>query len=304
MTTSSLILQRTLQRSAQLSGIGIHTGSTVQLTLHPAPENTGIIFRRVDLNPAVEIPATTAQVSDTRLNTCISQNSVSIATVEHVLSAIAGLGIDNAYIDVSSHEPPVMDGSAQPFIELINAAGIATQSAAKQFIEIIREITVRDGDKFVSLVPFDGFKFNLSIEFNHPFIRNTPQSISIDFSQASYTKEISAARTFGFLSEYEYLKKHNLGLGASLENTVVLDEASILNPEGLRYPDEPVKHKLLDVIGDLRLLGHTIIGEFIGHKSGHQLNHQLRQTLLQDPSTWRLITREQTASLPVDFHVD
>jgi UDP-3-O-[3-hydroxymyristoyl] N-acetylglucosamine deacetylase len=301
---SKFIPQHTLQRSAQLSGIGIHTGSAVQLTLHPAPENTGIIFRRVNLNPVVEIPATTAQVSDTRLNTCISQGSAAISTVEHVLSAIAGLGIDNAYIDVTSHEPPVMDGSAQPFIELINSVGITAQSAAKQFIEITREITVRDGDKFVSLVPFDGFKFNLSIDFDHPFIRSTPQSLNIDFAHASYAKEISAARTFGFLSEYEWLKQRNLGLGASLENTVVLDKTTILNPEGLRYPDEPVKHKLLDVIGDLRLLGHTIIGEFTGHKSGHQLNHQLRQALLQDTSAWQLVTRDATASLPVDFHVD
>ncbi len=282
--------QRTLQSSVHLSGIGLHTGKTVSLTFHPAPENNGIIFRRVDVNPIVTIPATTEYVSDTRLNTCLANGDVSIATVEHVLSALAGLAIDNVWIDLNACEPPVMDGSAWPFVQILQSAGIIEQDADRQFIRIKRNITIEEDGKFVSLAPADSFKISMTIDFNHPAIMQTQQSWQIDFSKDSYVDEISRARTFGFLSEYEYLKKNNLGLGASLENTVVLDETKILNEGGLRNNAEFVKHKILDAVGDLCLLGHPLIGELTGYKSGHALNHALRQALLNDKSAWELVT--------------
>jgi len=281
--------QLTLKNTAHISGIGLHTGKPVELTFHPAPENTGIVFRRVDMSPVVLIPATTHYVSDTRLNTCLANGSASISTVEHVLSAVAGLNIDNLYIDLTACEPPVMDGSAWPFVQLIQSVGMLEQTALKQFIRIKREIRVEEGDKFASLAPFDGCKVSMTIDFNHPIIAQTQQSLSIDFSQASYSDEISTARTFGFLSEYDYLRKNNLGLGASLENTLVLNETEILNKEGLRNNAEFVKHKILDAVGDLRLLGHNLLGEFTGYKSGHALNHSLRQALLHDPAAWELV---------------
>jgi UDP-3-O-[3-hydroxymyristoyl] N-acetylglucosamine deacetylase len=282
--------QRTLKNSVHLSGIGLHTGKSVELILHPAPENTGIIFRRVDINPVVVIPATTEYVSDTRLNTCLANGDVSISTVEHVLSALAGLAIDNVWIDLTACEPPVTDGSAWPFVQLIQSAGIVEQNVAKQFMRIKREIKMEQDGKFVSLTPSDNFKVLMTIDFNHPIIMQTQQSLSIDFSKASYADEISRARTFGFLSEYEYLKKNNLGLGASLENTLVLNETGILNEGGLRDNAEFVKHKILDAIGDLRLLGYDLIGEFTGYKSGHALNHALRQKVLSDSTAWELVT--------------
>lgn len=282
--------QLTLKKAVQISGVGLHTGNPVNLTFHPAPENTGIVFSRLDMNSAITIPATTEYVSDTRLNTCLANGDTCIWTVEHVLSALAGLKIDNVRIDLTTCEPPIMDGSAYPFVQLIQSAGILEQNATKQFIRIKRTVTVEEGDKSASLAPFDGFKISMTIDFNHPVIAQTQQSLSIDFSQASYVDEISNARTFGFLSEYDYLRKNNLGLGANLDNTLVLDSAKILNKEGLRDNAEFVKHKILDAIGDLCLLGHNLQGEFVGHKSGHALNHRLRQTLLQDKTAWELIS--------------
>lgn len=286
-----MINQRTLKKSAHISGIGLHTGKMVDLTLNPAAENTGILFRRIDINPAVIIPATTDYVSDTRLNTCLTHGNTSIATVEHVLSALAGLQIDNAYIDLTANEPPAMDGSAQPFAQMIQSAGILEQNTPKQFIRIKRKITVTQGDKFASLTPFDGSKISMTIGFDHAVIAQTEQSFSIDFLHNSYLDEISYARTFGFLTEYEYLRQNNLGLGASLENTLVLNDTDIVNEGGLRDNAEFVKHKILDALGDLRLLGHNFLGEFTGYKSGHALNHSLRKALLSDTATWELVTQ-------------
>lgn len=284
-----MLKQRSLKSSVQLSGVGLHTGKTVTLTLHPAAVNTGIVFRRVDLNPPISIPATTQYVSDTRLNTCLTNGNASISTVEHLLSALAGMGIDNAQIDLNGCEPPIMDGSAQAFVQLIQTAGIQEQQAAKQFLRIKRKVQVEEAGKLASLAPFAGFKVTMVIDFSHPIIAQTQQTLSIELDQTAYIEEISAARTFGFLSEYEFLQKNNLGLGASLENTVVLDETSLVNTEGLRSNAEFVKHKILDAIGDLYLLGHSLIGEFHGYKSGHALNHQLRQALLNDPTAWELV---------------
>lgn len=289
--------QRTLKTAAQISGIGIHTGKTVQLTLHPAPVDTGIIFRRIDMQPVVNIPAISKYVGDTRLNTSLAKDGVLVATIEHMLSAMAGIGIDNAYVDITAAEMPVMDGSAQPFVNLIHTAGIEQQQAPKKFLRIIRAIKVNDGNKFVSLEPFEGFKFSLTIDFDHPVIRASSQTASIDLATASFANEISHARTFGFLSDYEQLRKHNLGLGASLENTLVLDGQQILNLEGLRYADEFVRHKILDAVGDLYLLGHNVIGAFTGYKSGHALNHQLRETVLADSSAWEIVSLGELAAL-------
>lgn len=286
-----VLKQRTLQNTVYISGVGLHSGTKVDLILHPAAENTGIIFRRVDLDPAILLPANTDYVGDTRLNTCLVNGSTSIATVEHLLSALAGLQIDNVRIDINACEPPAMDGSAQAFAQMIQSAGILEQNAAKQFIRIKREVTVTQGDKFARLAPFSGSKISMSIEFDHPVILASQQSLSIDFSQASYMDEISFARTFGFLSEYEYLRQNNLGLGASLENALVLNDTAIVNEGGLRDNAEFVKHKILDALGDLRLLGHNFIGEFTGHKSGHALNHTLRKALLHDTSAWELTTQ-------------
>lgn len=286
-----MIKQRTLQKEVSISGVGVHTGKIVKLTLRPAAENSGILFRRVDTHPIITIPATTDYVSDTRLNTCLRNGEVSISTVEHVLSALAGLQIDNAWIDLTACEPPIMDGSAQSFVQMIQLVGILEQEAAKQFIRIKHKVTVTEGDKFASLAPFPGCKISMTIHFDHPVISQTQQSFSIDFSQSSYVDEISSARTFGFLSEYEYLRQNNLGLGASLENTLVLNETDIVNEGGLRNNAEFVKHKILDALGDLRLLGHNFIGEFTGHKSGHALNHNLRKALLSDLTAWELVTQ-------------
>ena len=281
--------QKTIKKSTYVSGIGLHTGKTVDLTLHPAPKNTGLVFRRTDLDPIVTIPATTQQVSDTRLNTCLSHAGASVATVEHLLSALSGLWIDNVFIDLNSAEPPVLDGSALPFVTLIQSVGILEQAAPKQFIRIKQKIRVQEDEKFIELRPYQGFKMAMTIDFQHPVIMQTQQSLSIELSPTTYTEQLSYARTFGFLAEYEQLKQHHLGLGASLENTLVLDDTTLLNEGGLRDNAEFVKHKLLDAIGDLSLLGHHLMGEFIGYKSGHTLNHQLRLALLNDPSAWDFI---------------
>lgn len=280
--------QFTLKHTASISGIGLHTGKTVTLVFHPAPENTGILFKRIDLDPTVVIPATTSYVSDTRLNTCLANENAYISTVEHLLSAIAGLRIDNLYIEIDAPEIPIMDGSAWPFVQLFLSTGLAAQDAKKQILRVLRKITVEEGDKSASLVPFEGFKVSMSIDFDHPAILQTQQSLQLDFAQDSYAEEISTARTFGFLSEYEYLRQNNLGLGASLENTIVLNDTEILNKEGLRNNAEFVKHKILDAIGDLRLLGYNLFAEFIGYKSGHALNHRLRQAVLEDSGAWEL----------------
>jgi UDP-3-O-[3-hydroxymyristoyl] N-acetylglucosamine deacetylase len=295
-----MIKQRTLKNEIKATGVGLHTGEQIIVTLSPAEVNTGIIFRRVDLNPIVAIPATVDNVGDTLLSTTLVKGDVRIATIEHLMSAFAGLGIDNAYVDVTSHEIPIMDGSAGPFVFLIQSAGIVEQEAPKQLIKIKQEIEVKQGDKWAKMKPFNGFKVGFTIDYDHPvFLNDTQQHLSINFADTSYVKEISRARTYGFLAEYEMLLEKNLARGGSLNNAVVVDDAGILNEDGLRCRNEFVKHKILDAIGDLFLLGHGIIGEFDGFKSGHALNNQLVKALLANQNAWELVSG--VAPQPVEF---
>lgn len=290
-----MIKQRTLKSVIQTTGIGVHTGDKVYLTLKPAPVNTGIVFRRVDLKPMVEIPAKPEFVVDTRFSTSLAKGNAYISTVEHLLSAMAGLGIDNAYIELSCAELPIMDGSAAPFVYLIQSAGITEQNAAKQFIRIKDKVVVQDGDKYASVEPYNGFKVSFDIEFDHPVFRDGIQTVAIDFCEASYVKEVSRARTFGFLSDAEKMRAANLALGASMDNTVVLDEYRVLNEDGLRYDDEFARHKILDAIGDLYLLGKNLLGAFHGVKSGHGMNNQLLKALMANPDAWEIVTFEDAA---------
>ena len=296
-----MIRQCTLKNVIRATGVGLHTGKKVYLTLHPAAENTGIIFRRVDLDPVVEIPAHAENVGDTMMSTSLAKGNVSISTVEHLLSAFAGLGIDNAYVDVSAAEVPIMDGSAGPFVFLIQSAGIEEQNAAKQFIRIKKPIMVEDGDKSARFEPFEGFKVSFSIEFDHPFFEESSKFASIDFSSTSFVKEVSRARTFGFLKDTEALREKNLVLGGSLNNAVVVDDYRVLNEDGLRYDDEFVKHKILDAIGDLYLLGHSLIGAFEGNKSGHALNNKLLRALLANEDAWELVSFTEQEKSPISF---
>ncbi len=293
--------QRTLKNVVRATGVGVHTGEKVYLTLRPAAPNTGIVFRRVDLDPIVDIPASVEYIGDTSLCTCLSKDGVRVGTVEHLLSALSGFGIDNLYIDVTASEVPIMDGSAGPFVFLIKSAGIEEQNAPKKYIRIKKRVEVVDGDKSVMVEPYDGFRVNFKIDFDHPVFKDGNQGATLDFSSTSYVKEVSRARTFGFLSEYEYIRKQNLALGASLDNAIVVDEFKILNEDGLRYPDEFVKHKILDVVGDLYLLGHSLIGSFTGCKSGHSMNSRLLVSLLQQQDAWEVITFEDTEKFPISF---
>lgn len=296
-----MIKQRTLKNVIRATGVGLHTGKKVYLTLRPAPVNTGIIFRRVDLDPAVEIAARPHNVGDTRLSTTLTNGKVRISTVEHLLSAFAGFGIDNAYIDVSSDEVPIMDGSAGPFVFLIQSAGVMDQSAPKQFLRIKKPIHVKEGDKWVRFEPFDGFKVGFTIEFDHPAFNDRNCTAEIDFSTTSFVKEVSRARTFGFMRDVELLRENNLALGGSLDNAVVVDDYRILNEDGLRYEDECVKHKILDAIGDLYLLGHSLIGSFTGYKSGHELNNRILRDLLANEEAWELVSFKDEVELPISF---
>lgn len=287
-----MIKQRTLKNSIKATGIGLHSGQKVYLTLRPAPINTGVVFRRVDLDPVVEIQALAHNVSDTTLSTNISNDGVRVATVEHLLSALAGLGIDNAYVELSAEEVPIMDGSAAPFVFLVQSAGIEEQDAPKQFIRILKEVSVEHDGKTAKFLPFDGFKVGFQIEFNHPVFEDRNQHAALDFSSTSFVKEVARARTFGFMRDIEYLRSQNLALGGSFDNAIVVDDYRILNEDGLRYEDEFVKHKILDAVGDLYLLGKSLIGEFYGDKSGHFLNNRLLRTLLEDQSAWEIVTFE------------
>lgn len=296
-----MIRQRTLKNIIRATGVGLHTGEKVYLTLRPAAPDSGIIFRRVDLDEPVEIPAIPENVGDTTLSTTLIKDGVRISTVEHLLSAMAGLGIDNAYVDLNAAEVPIMDGSAGPFVFLIQSAGIEEQNAPKRFIRIKKQVRVEDGDKWVNFEPFDGFKVAFTIDFDHPAFTEGSQVAEVDFSTTSFVREVSRARTFGFMNQIEQLRANNLALGGSLDNAVVVDDYRVLNEDGLRYVDEFVKHKILDSIGDLYLLGHSLIGSFCGHKSGHALNNQLLRALLAQEDAWEEVTFEDAATAPISF---
>lgn len=288
-----MIKQRTLKNSIKATGIGLHTGQKVYMTLKPAPVNTGVVFRRVDLNPVVEIPAHALNVVDTTLSTNLGKDGVRIGTIEHLMSAFAGLGIDNAVVELSAEEVPIMDGSAAPFVFLIQSAGISEQNLPKEFIRIKKEVTVTSEGKTATFKPFNGFKVGFRIEFEHPAFEGRSKEAELDFSTTSFVKEVSRARTFGFMRDFEYLRSQNLALGGSLENAIVVDEYRILNDDGLRYEDEFVKHKVLDAVGDLYLLGKSLIGEFFGYKSGHYLNNQLLRKLLETEGALEVVTFEE-----------
>ncbi|HPE80309.1 MAG: UDP-3-O-acyl-N-acetylglucosamine deacetylase [Sedimenticolaceae bacterium] len=296
-----MIKQRTLKNVIRATGVGLHTGAKVYLTLRPAAPDTGIVFRRVDLEPPVDIPAKAENVGDTRLSTTLTKDGARISTVEHLLSAFAGLGIDNAYVDVSAAEVPIMDGSAGPFVFLIQSAGVEEQNVAKRFIRIKRPVEVREGDKIARFEPFNGFKVSFGIDFDHPAMSEESRRSVIDFSSTSFVKEVSRARTFGFLRDIEMLRENGLALGGSMDNAIVVDDFRVLNEDGLRYEDEFVKHKILDAIGDLYLLGHSLIGAFSGYKSGHELNNRLLKTLITQPETWEEVTFEDAERAPISY---
>lgn len=296
-----MVKQRTLRNAIKATGVGLHSGEKVYLTLRPAPVDTGIVFRRTDLNPEVEIQAFAKNVGDTTLSTTLMKGDVRVDTVEHLLSAMAGLGIDNVYVDVSAAEVPIMDGSAGPFVFLLQSAGIAEQDAAKKYIRIIRPIEVRDGDRLARFEPYDGFKISFKIDFDHPVFAGGKQFASLDFSSSTFVKEISRARTFGFMRDFEYLRANNLALGANFNNAIAMDEYRVLNEDGLRYEDEFVKHKILDAVGDLYLLGHSLIGHFIAEKSGHGLNNLLLRELICHPETWEYMTFDTAEAAPISY---
>ena len=293
--------QRTLRNSIRATGVGLHTGKKVMMTLKPAPPDTGICFRRIDLAQPVDIPARAQNVGDTTLGTTLVHGEARISTVEHLLSAFAGLGIDNACVEVTAAEVPIMDGSAGPFVFLLQSAGIEEQDAPKRFIRVKKSMQVEDGDKWARCDPFEGFKVNFEIEFDHPIFKRRLQRATMDFSTTSFLKEISRARTFGFMRDLETLRAHNLALGGTLDNAIVLDDVGVMNEDGLRYEDEFVKHKILDAIGDLYLLGHSLIGEFSGHKSGHGLNNRLLRALLADTDAWEEVVFEGAEQAPISY---
>ncbi len=296
-----MIKQRTLKNVIRATGVGLHTGEKVYLTLHPAEADTGIRFRRVDLDTPVTIAATPENVGETTLSTTLIQDDVKISTVEHLLSALAGLGIDNAIIDVSSAEVPIMDGSAGPFVFLLQSAGVQEQDQPKRYIRITKEIRVEEGEKWAAFSPFDGFKVTFTIDFEHPAFGEDVKTATMDFSTTTFVKEVSRARTFGFMKDIEFLRKNNLALGGSLDNAIVVDDDKILNEDGLRSADEFVKHKILDAIGDLYLLGHSLIGEFVGYKSGHALNNKLLRALQDNPDAYEIITFDSEKDAPISF---
>jgi UDP-3-O-[3-hydroxymyristoyl] N-acetylglucosamine deacetylase len=296
-----LIKQRTLKNVIRAMGVGLHTGKKVYLTLRPAPIDSGIRFRRIDLETPVEILARPDKVGGTNLSTTLVEGGVRISTVEHLLSAISGLGIDNAFVDLTAEEVPIMDGSSGPFVFLIQSAGVVEQNKAKKFIKINKSLRVEDGDKWVEFEPFNGFKVSFEIDFDHPLFTRQKQICQINFSTTCFVKEVSRARTFGFQKDIEFLRANNLALGGSQDNAIVLDDYRVLNEEGLRYDNEFVKHKILDSIGDLYLLGHSLIGSFSGYKSGHALNNKLLLALLADADAWEEVTFEDASTAPISY---
>jgi UDP-3-O-[3-hydroxymyristoyl] N-acetylglucosamine deacetylase len=293
--------QRTLQNTIRATGVGLHSGEKVYLTLRPAPVDTGIVFRRVDLEPVVEIAARADYVTETVLCTGLSHDGGKAMTVEHLMSALAGLGVDNIYVDLSAPEVPIMDGSSGPFVFLLQSAGIVEQRAPKRFIRILKPVEVRDGDKIARFEPYDGFRLGFTVEFDHPAIPSSRSRAVVEFSTENYIREVSRARTFGFMRDLEYMRERNLGLGGSMDNAIVLDEFRVLNDDGLRYADEFVRHKILDAVGDLYLAGHPILGAYEGFKSGHALNNKLVRALLAERSAWEEVVFERDAPVPVVF---
>jgi len=293
-----MLQQRTLKSLIRATGVGLHSGVKVTMTLRPAAPDTGIVFRRVDLDPPVELRADPFAVGDTRLASCLERDGVKVATVEHLMSALSGLGIDNAWVDVDAPEIPIMDGSAAPFVFLIQSAGIEEQSAAKKFIRVKKAIRVEEGDKWAELKPYDGFRLTFSIVFSHPVFERSNPSVTVDFAEHSYIREVARARTFGFMQDVEAMRSQGLALGGSLENAIVMDEYRVLNADGLRYGDEFVKHKVLDAVGDLYLLGHPLLGAFTAHKSGHALNNKLLRALLADSAAWEMVSFEHIEEAP------
>ncbi len=293
--------QRTLKDAIRATGIGLHTGRKVLMVLRPAPPNTGIVFRRTDLDPLVDIPARATNVTETTLGTTLMHDGAGVSTVEHLLSAFAGLGIDNAFIELTAGEVPIMDGSAGPFVFLIQSAGIEMQNSPKRFVRVRRRVEVQEGDKWARFDPHEGFRVNFEIEFDHPVFHRHSQRATMDFSTTTFLKEVSRARTFGFMRDMEALRGRNLALGGTLDNAIVLDDYRILNEDGLRFEDEFVRHKILDVIGDLYLLGHSLIGEFTGFKSGHGLNNRLLRTMLADSEAWEEATFQDESAAPISY---
>ena len=293
--------QRTLQNMIRATGVGLHSGDKVFLTLRPAPVDTGIVFRRVDLDPVVEIPARADLVTETMLCTGLTREGGKAMTVEHLMSALAGLGVDNLYVELSAPEVPIMDGSSGPFVFLLQSAGIVEQNAPKRFIRILEPVEVRDGDKVARFEPYDGFRLGFTVEFNHPAIPASRSRALVEFSTENYIREVSRARTFGFMRDLEFMRERNLGLGGSMDNAIVLDEFRVLNDDGLRYADEFVRHKILDAVGDLYLAGHPILGAYEGFKSGHALNNKLVRALLAATSAWDIVTFDDRTPVPVAY---
>jgi UDP-3-O-[3-hydroxymyristoyl] N-acetylglucosamine deacetylase len=296
-----MLMQRTLKTAIRATGIGLHTGRKVYMTLRPAAVNTGIVFRRMDLDPPVVIHGDALNVGETMLGTTLMRGDVKVATVEHLLAAMAGLGVDNACVDLTAPEVPIMDGSAAPFVFLLQSAGITEQDAPKQFVRIRKTVRVEDGDKWAEFRPYAGFRVNFRIDFDHAVFKRHTQQASVDFSSTSFLKEVSRARTFGFMREIEALRARNLTLGGNMDNAIVLDDFRVLNEDGLRFEDEFVKHKILDAIGDLYLLGHPLIGEYTGYKSGHALNNRLLRALREAPGASEEVTFESPAKSPIAF---
>ena len=296
-----MLAQRTLKNVIRATGVGLHSGEKVYLTLRPAAADTGIVFRRVDLDPVVDIKADAELVTETMLCTGLSVGPAKVMTVEHLMSAFAGLGIDNAYVELSAPEVPIMDGSAGPFVFLLQSAGLVDQAAPKRFIRIKHPVEVRDGDKVARFVPHDGFKLDFTVAFDHPAIPTTQSRAVVEFSAQTYIREVSRARTFGFMRDLEFMRERNLGLGGSMDNAIVLDEFRVLNDDGLRYADEFVRHKILDAVGDLYLAGHPIIGAYEARKSGHALNNKLVRALLAEQAAWEEVTFEDAASAPAVY---
>jgi len=296
-----MLKQRTLKNSIKTTGVGLHTGARVDLTLRPAPPDSGIVFHRVDLPHSVAIPAHATHVGDTRLSSSLEMDGIKVSTVEHLMSALAGLGVDNVHVDVAGPEIPIMDGSAGPFVFLLQSAGIEEQAARKRFLRIKEPVEVRIDEKWARFEPFHGFKLDFTIDFPHPVFGIEHRQVIIDFAEHSYTKEVSRARTFGFMQDLEAMRDAGLALGGSLQNAIVLDETRVLNSEGLRYDNEFVKHKVLDAIGDLYLLGHPLIGTYAAFKSGHTLNNAVSRALLARPEAWELVTFDAPGEVPRAF---